>query len=556
MLKNLLFPAFLAAASGLPAAPAPDFTVTDSDGNMRHLYADFVNQGKVVVLEVFFINCPPCNTHAPHWQNLYTSMKGLYGSQVEFLMLSNKSADNNAAVAQYKTSKGLTMPAAGSNGGSLAAVQPYENGQFGTFYGTPTFIIITPGSGEVIFDVRGNSASETMSLLSQEIAQLLQLPSCHIVSTQGDTLQNYTLTVSVPGGATQTKQITGGEYSLEDFSGLPNVPFYEATPAKNNDPLNGVSTFDLVQINKQILGIEPFQHPWQFIAGDANGSGTLTTFDIIELRKLILGVYDSLPQVGSWVFSPSFDTISPLECPVFTAIKKGDVNGNADPSTLTGKAEPRTEEPLPLLFENQWLETGKVYRVILRSGKPGYFEGLQMAIRFDPEAFHIEAVESGLLPGFGLDAWHLNSGRLALSWVGAAPVDIKVSDPLLTIIIRVKRAGWIGENLFLEQNALHAEAYGAGKRIQALILEPLRQRSAVVIWPNPAREQCTLAWESATSEKALLQIVDFSGKVAHTETVSLIKGANLLQLKPAGLSPGVYGVWISRQLAGKLLWFP
>lgn len=557
MLKKLLFPAFLTASSCLLAAPAPDFTITDSDGNTRQLYADFVHQGKVVVLEVFFINCPPCNTHAPHWQNLYTAMKAQHGSQVEFLMLSNKSADNNAAVAQYKTSKGLTMPAAGSNGGSLAAVQPYENGQFGTFYGTPTFIIITPGSGEVIFNVRGNSASETMNLLSQEIALLLQLPKCHIESTQGDTLQNYTFTVSVPGGGTAvSKPISGGEYSLEDFAGLPNIPFYEAAPAKNNDPLNGVSTFDLVQINKQILGIEPFQHPWQFIAGDANGSGTLTTFDIIELRKLILGVYDSLPQVDSWVFSPSFDTISPLECPVFTAIKKGDVNGNADPSALTGKAEPRTEDPLPLLFENQWLEAGKVYRVVLRSGKPGHFEGLQMALRFDPENIQIKTVESGVLPDFDPDAWHLNSGRLALSWVGAAPADIKIFDPLLTIIIRAKRTGWIGENLFLEQNALHAEAYGTGKRIQPLILEPLQPKPAVVIWPNPAREQCNLAWESASSEKALLQIVDFSGKVAHTETVSLIKGANLLQLKPAGLSPGVYGIWVSRQLAGKLLWLP
>ena len=133
MFKKLILPVFLAACFSLSAAPAPDFTITDSDGNTRQLYADFVNQGKIVVLEIFFINCPPCVTHAPHWQTLYTNMKAQYPGQVEFLMLSNKNADNNAAVAQYKISKGLTMPAAGSNGGSLAAVQPYESGQFGPF---------------------------------------------------------------------------------------------------------------------------------------------------------------------------------------------------------------------------------------------------------------------------------------------------------------------------------------------------------------------------------------------------------------------------------------
>lgn len=557
MLKNLLFPAFLAAASCLWAAPAPDFTITDSDGNTRQLYADFVNQGKVVVLEIFFINCPPCNTHAPHWQNLYTNMKAQYGPQVEFLMLSNKSADNNAAVAQYKISKGLTMPAAGSNGSSLTAVQPYESGQFGTFYGTPTFIVIVPGTGEVLFDIRGNSASATMNLLSQEIAQLLQVPKCLIQTTQGDTLQNYALTVSVPGGTAQTKQITNGTFSLEDFSGLPNVPFYQVAPAKNNDPLNGVSTFDLVQINKQILGIELFQHPWQYIAGDANVSGTLTTFDIIELRKLILGVYDSLPQVNSWVFSPTMDTISPLECPVFTAIKKGDVNGNADPAAITGKPEPRTKDPLPLLLENQWLEAGKTYRIVLRAGKTGFYEGLQMALRFDPEIIQFEAVESNLLPDFEPEAWHLSPGRLAISWVCTKQAGITIPDPLLTISFRAVQNGWLSECLSLEQGLLPPEAYLAGMQIQSLGLQWFRQATTTGIWPNPARDQFTATWESSGLETSMLQMIDFSGKIVYAQSIRQnSKGYISQEIRPNGLPAGVYAIWIDAQFAGRLLWLP
>ena len=556
MLKNLLLPAFLAAGSCLLATPAPDFTFTDSDGNTRQLYADFVNQGKVVVLEIFFINCPPCNTHAPHWQNLYTAMKAQYGSQVEFLMLSNKSADNNAAVAQYKTTKGLTMPATGSNGGSLTAVQPYENGQFGTFYGTPTFIVIAPGTGEVVFDVRGNSATETMNLLSQEIGLLLQLPKCHIKTAKGDTLQNYTLNVSVPGGASMSKQIIDGEYSLEDFSGLPNVPFYKAAPAKNNDPLNGVSTFDLVQINKQILGIEPFQHAWQFVAGDANGSGTLTTFDIIELRKLILDVYDTLPQVNSWVFSPAFDTISPLDCPVFTAIKKGDVNGNADPLAFTGKAEPRTEAVLPLLLENQRLEAGSTQRLTLRTGISGSYEGIQFALQFDPDAIQIDAVESVRLPGFGPEAWHLSPGRLAISWVGAIPAEIHAFEPLLTISVGTKRDSHAGDVISLQQEPMRPELYSTDNQIQPMTWQLLQVSPAANIWPNPAQERFTVSWESTGPETTRLQIVDFSGKVVHTQSIALNKGSNALEVKPAGLPTGVYAIRIGRQFAGKLLWQP
>jgi hypothetical protein len=65
---------------------------------------------------------------------------------------------------------------------------------------------------------------------------------------------------------------------------------------KDNDPLNGVSTFDLVLINKHILGLEPLNSPYKMIAADANNSRSITTFDIVELRKLILGIYTELAQ--------------------------------------------------------------------------------------------------------------------------------------------------------------------------------------------------------------------------------------------------------------------
>ena len=152
------------------AAPAPDFTITTSDGQQRRLYADYVNQKKLVVIEAFFTTCPPCNTHAPHWQALYNEMLAAHPGKVEFLMLSTQNFDKNTNVATYKTNKGLTMPAAGQDGGSITALTPYINGQFGNFLGTPTFIVIAPSTGEVLFDVRGTSAQNTMALLTSPVS--------------------------------------------------------------------------------------------------------------------------------------------------------------------------------------------------------------------------------------------------------------------------------------------------------------------------------------------------------------------------------------------------
>ena len=45
---------------------------------------------------------------------------------------------------------------------------------------------------------------------------------------------------------------------------------YMIRPEKDDRPLNGVSTFDLVLISKHILGITEFENPYQMIAADVN----------------------------------------------------------------------------------------------------------------------------------------------------------------------------------------------------------------------------------------------------------------------------------------------
>ena len=108
-LSTLLFSLLLFVCQ---ATPAPDFTITTTDGVQRQLYNDYVNQGKVLVFEVFFTSCPPCSSHAPSWQALYQNMLAAHPGQVEFLILSTLTSDMNSVVATYRTNKGLTMPGA------------------------------------------------------------------------------------------------------------------------------------------------------------------------------------------------------------------------------------------------------------------------------------------------------------------------------------------------------------------------------------------------------------------------------------------------------------
>jgi len=76
----------------------------------------------------------------------------------------------------------------------------------------------------------------------------------------------------------------------------------------NTPIVNGVTTFDLVLIQRHILPQYPsFTEAYQYIAADVNRDGVIDGTDIDELRKGILGIYVSWPQSDNVIFMPSSD---------------------------------------------------------------------------------------------------------------------------------------------------------------------------------------------------------------------------------------------------------
>lgn len=135
------------------------------------------------------------------------------------------------------------------------------------------------------------------------------------------------------------------------FENLPAGADLSVSPSRNHDVRNGVTTYDIVRITHHILGTDPFDSPWQFIAADVNGSGTITAADIVAIRSVILHLTDEFPNdTPAWRFVPADydfpDPLHPMPFPQvinindmgadflfadFIAIKMGDLNGSADP---------------------------------------------------------------------------------------------------------------------------------------------------------------------------------------------------------------------------------
>lgn len=284
--------------------PAPDFTVTDSQGQQHRLYADYLNQGKTVVVKLFFTYCPPCNAIAPLMEPLYQSWGGGAGD-VQFISLSTKNDDTGADVAAYKANHGHTFPGVGADGGSLAASLPYRNSTYGLFFGTPTFVVIAP-DGTVNFDPRGPSQAATIDSVDAAIAATGAMRPLagftgggSVATPQGDPITGVTVSISELPGIAGTSG-AAGQYSLS--AQLAPDQQYTLQAARPGGSRNGVSTHDLLLISRHILGVAPFNGPLLIISSDANRDRKVTTLDLIFLRRLILGIDTELNGQESWIF--------------------------------------------------------------------------------------------------------------------------------------------------------------------------------------------------------------------------------------------------------------
>ncbi len=100
------YPSTDTAAETEPEYPmAPDFTVTDGEGNRVSL-SDF--RGKPVVLNFWASWCPPCKREMPDFETVYRA----YGEQVHFLMVNMTDGDRETVelAKAHIESNGYTFP--------------------------------------------------------------------------------------------------------------------------------------------------------------------------------------------------------------------------------------------------------------------------------------------------------------------------------------------------------------------------------------------------------------------------------------------------------------
>ncbi len=288
-----------------------NFNFTDTEGHTYNLYNDFLQQGKTVVIKFFFTTCPPCIAITPAWQDLYEEW-GSGQNDVEFLEVSILVSDTNAKVKAFKNSYGLTMHGIGWDGNAQAIIGPFQDGNYGAWWGTPAFAVIAP-SGALSYSVQFTNLDAAIAATGAQKPSGVPDPSIYKMDLNTYGLQvpdsHYELYLSSEANPNARyplfRDSTGFyrfSYPTQQYPELeaPVIKFKSLAPAYTQD----VSGVDLLKIIRHILGIETLDQQWKTIAADTNGDGKINVNDVTLLRKVQLGILTDFPNRPSYISIP------------------------------------------------------------------------------------------------------------------------------------------------------------------------------------------------------------------------------------------------------------
>lgn len=420
-----------------------------------------------------------------------------------------------------------------------------------------------------VTDVNGNQDFCTTTVDIQNNTDLGLCPIMLTVDVVGDLYTEMgemiaKADVELEGGNLMDQTEEDGHY---DFLDMPTGGNYVINPDKDIDHINGVSTLDIILIQKHILGLEILDSPFKLIAADVNHSESITGQDIIQVRKLILGQNADFPDNTSWRFIDEdhifLDQNNPwiTEIPEsyqinnlngdmvanFTGVKIGDVNNSATPNNLVGEQiDTRSDKYLSLATTATRMSVGQTQWVSIYADNFDQMTGFQMGMKISEKA-NILDIRSGALE-LHESNYRINNDKKEFSmiWHNADPMTI-ASDQVLFEVLVEANTGLSNIGIWtIDDKVLRNEAYDEALQISLIEINSRNAHAPIISddvsieiaqnEPNPWMNTTVIKVNSSISELATLRIMDMTGKVILTKQVNIEKGQNMIQLNKDEIS--------------------
>lgn len=386
-----------------------------------------------------------------------------------------------------------------------------------------------------VMDEDGNQDYCTTFILLADTNDI-EICSSNLVSINGNlnTLGNKGLVqaeIELEGSGLSEWSDEDGHYAFPEMSAGKN---YVLKPAKNDDATNGVTTLDLVLIQRHILGIQKLVDPYLLIAADINKSGTISASDILELQKLILGQIESFSNNTSWRFidqnysfpdpnNPWFEevpegyTFDPLVSDMelnFKAIKVGDVNGTAKPD--------------PFILEDISDRTGiELVREVSDPRVLMFNEGGEL---FATQFTLVTEEDGELMLDFSSSEgnWHshkIGPGRFNVLFYSATPIRFERGEVFLYSNLAIESIASDGLPPQLITGSMEVLP------LEILVRDTKDRFNAYLNnVPNPWSSESYIRYNTDKSGEVLLNFYDTSGKLVKSVTKDVNKGDHVFRV--------------------------
>ena len=323
-----------------------------------------------------------------------------------------------------------------------------------------------------------------------------------------------------------------GYYAFPEMLG---AQAYEVIPIKDDDPMNGVTTLDLILIQRHILGLTDLDSPYDLVAADIDASGTLSVLDILQLRKMILGIYNEFPENKSWrmvdkgfVFwhsdhaeeeeFPETYNIETLISPMkvdFIGIKTGDVNGSVTASIKQQKdAATRSNNTWNLQATDRYVKAGQSVFVEIAVSEDIEIQGFQLAISTNKigdisiSSSNIQITEDNYL----VDKF----GVINISWNTINYVQLANGSSVIELEIKPLVNGKLSEMMSISDVGIESQTY---------LNNEVSYDSAEIFWntdigefalyqntPNPWTESTDISFKIPIDSEVTINISSINGQ--------------------------------------------
>lgn len=390
-----------------------------------------------------------------------------------------------------------------------------------------------------------------------------------VFTPKNETVEN--VMVKLNGHGSMYKEHMTSSDGIYAFEQLPMHKKYTLNAERNDNPLNGVSTKDIILIQRHLLGLKEFDSPYKYLAADVDDSEHVSVRDIFEIRRLILGLQDNFPNNKSWRFidaSHQFNNITnpfPIDESLkyddldrdminsdIIAIKIGDISGDVK-SKLTGNTNTRSAlSMLPILFNDISFNPGDEIKVdLMVSDAFNEIEGLQFALNFDESSLMLKDAhsKSPAVQNSHLGLTNVSQGSIRMSW-NAIERDNRLESPdLLSLHFLALKSGKLSEIIWINDNELIPEVYLSDNELKGIELKSiqlndnLNYKRFVLLQnvPNPFDNSTTIPFSLPEPTFITLRVFSVTGNEIIRIDGYFDKGVNQFTLHRDQLgSNGIY----------------